>query len=216
MAGTGPALARTERITSGEATTALKVALDKGSRAAVGALGRRDGFFGDPRVRIPLPPSLERAESIMRRFGLGGHADELILAMNRAAEEAVASALELFVEAVRRMTVQDAKAILEGGDSAGTVYFRRSTEEGLRQRFLPIVRKATSRVGLARHYSAYAEKAVPFGLVKKEHANLDDYVTQKALDGLFLVLADEERRIREDPVSAGSAIVRRVFGGLGR
>lgn len=214
MAAAGKARAQLEQITSGEATTALKAALDKGSRAAVETLGRPDGFFGNPEVKIPLPDSLERAERIMRRFGLGGQADELILAINRAAEAAVPQARELFVDAVRRMTVQDAKAILGGGDRAGTDYFRRSTEESLRQRFLPIVRKATSRVGLARHYNAYAQRAAPFGLVKKEHADLDDYVTQKALDGLFLVLADEERRIREDPVSAGSAIIRRVFGSL--
>jgi hypothetical protein len=112
------------------------------------------------------------------------------------------------------MTVQDAKGILQGGDAAATAYFRRTTEAQLRKRFLPIVKQATSKVGLARQYNAYAERGVAFGLVKKEHANLDDYVTQKALDGLFLALAEEEKKIRKDPVAAGTSIIRKVFGAL--
>lgn len=208
------ALAQLEGITSREATGALKAALEKGSQAAVASLGRTDGFFGNPQVRIPLPDSLQRAERAMRRFGMGRHADELILTMNRAAEAAVPEARQLFVDAVRKMSVQDAKGILQGGDTAGTAYFRRSTEGELRRRFLPIVKQATARVGLAQQYNAYAERGVAFGLVKKEHANLDDYVTQKALDGLFLVVAEEERQIRKDPVGAGTAIIRKVFGAL--
>jgi hypothetical protein len=208
------ALAQLEGITSREAASALKAALEKGSQAAVAALGRTDGYFGNPRVRIPLPESLQRTERAMRRFGMGRYADELILAMNRAAESAVPEARALFVDAVRRMSVQDAKDILQGGDTAGTAYFRRSTEAQLRKRFRPIVQRATARVGLARQYNAYAERGVAFGLVKKEQANLDDYVTQKALDGLFLMVAEEEKQIRKDPVGAGTAIIRKVFGAL--
>jgi hypothetical protein len=209
-----PALAQLEGITSREAAAALKAALEKGSQAAVASLGRTDGFFGNPRVKIPLPESLQRAERAMRRFGMGRHADELILTMNRAAEAAVPEARQLFVDSVRKMTVQDAKGILQGGDTAGTAYFRRTTETQLRKRFLPIVRQATAKVGLAQQYNAYAERGVAFGLVKKEHANLDAYVTQKALDGLFLVVAEEEKKIRKDPVGAGTAIIRKVFGAL--
>jgi hypothetical protein len=208
------ALAQLEGITSRDAASALKAALEKGSRAAVAALGRTDGYFGNPRVKIPLPDSLQRAERAMRRFGAERYADELILAMNRAAESAVPEARALFVDAVRKMSVRDAKDILQGGDTAGTAYFRRSTEAQLRKRFLPIVQRATARVGLARQYNAYAERGVAFGLVKKEQANLDDYVTQKALDGLFLMVAEEEKQIRKDPVGAGTAIIRKVFGAL--
>lgn len=214
MTWVNPALAQLDRISSGEAAAGLKSALEKGSQAAVAALGRTDGFLGNPQVRIPLPESLQRAERMMRRFGMSRYADELIVAMNRAAEAAVPEARQLFLGAVRRMSVQDAKGILQGGETAGTDYFRRSTQAELRARFLPIVRRATARVGLARHYNAYAEKGVAFGLVKKEHANLDDYVTGKALDGLFLVLAEEERKIRKDPLGAGTAIIRKVFGAL--
>lgn len=209
-----PALAQLDRISSREASAALKAALENGSRAAVAALGRTDGFFGNPQVKIPLPDSLQRAERAMRRFGMGRHADELILTLNRAAEAAVPQAQQLFVDAVRRMSLQDAKGILQGGEGAATAYFRRGTEGELRKRFLPLVKQATAKVGLARQYNAYAARGVAFGLVRKEHANLDDYVTQKALDGLFVTLAGEEKKIRDDPVGSASGIIRKVFGAL--
>ena len=214
IACAAPAAAQLEQITSREASTALKGALEKGSLAAVASLGRTDGFFANPQVRIPLPDSLQRAEKLMRRFGMGRQADELILALNRAAEAAVPEAKQLFVDSVRKMTLQDAKGILQGGDTAGTEYFRRSTEAQLRKRFLPIVQKATDNVGLAQQYERYAETGVALGLVKKEDADLDGYVTQKALDGLFLMVAEEEKKIRKDPLGSGASIIRKVFGAL--
>ena len=214
MTFAGPALAQLDHITSQEAAAGLKAALEKGSQGAVATLGRNDGFLGNPQVRIPLPESLQRTEKLMRRFGMGRHADELILTLNRAAEAAVPEAKQLFVDAVRKMTVQDAKGILQGGETAGTEYFRRSTEGQLRKRFLPIVRQSTAKVGLAQQYNEYAAKGASLGLVKKEDANLDDYVTQKALDGLFVMVAEEEKKIRKDPIAAGSSIIRKVFGAL--
>ncbi|HLS84893.1 MAG TPA: DUF4197 domain-containing protein [Burkholderiales bacterium] len=210
-----PAMGQLERITAAEAASALKGALDQGARAAVASLGRADGYLGNPKVKIPLPSSLTKAESTLRRFGMGRYADELIVAMNRAAEAAVPEARQLFVDAVKKMTVQDAKGILTGGDTAGTEYFRRTTESELRARFLPIVRKATAKVRLAKKYNAYANHGVRWGLIEEEHADLDEYVTRKALDGLFLTVADEERKIRKDPLEAGSRIMRKVFGALG-
>lgn len=214
MAAAPPAAAQLEGITSREAVNALKAALDRGSRAAVEQLGRENGFFGDARVKIPLPESLRRVEKNMRRFGMAKHADELILTMNRAAEAAVPEAKQLFVDSVKKMTVQDAKGILTGGDTAGTAYFKRSTVDQLRTRFLPIVQQATARVGLAQKYNAYAGQGVRLGLVKAEDANLDDYVTQKALDGLYLMVAEEEKKIRKDPVGTASSLLKRVFGAL--
>jgi hypothetical protein len=208
------AAAQLEQITSREASSALKAALEKGSLAAVASLGRTDGFFGNPQVKIPLPDSLQRAEKLMRRFGMGRQADELILALNRAAEAAVPEAKQLFVDSVRRMTLQDAKGILTGGPTSGTDYFRRTTSDPLRARFLPIVKKATAKVKLAETYNQYAQKGVQFGLVKQDQANLDDYVTQKALDGLYTMVAEEEKKIRQNPVQAGSDIIRKVFGAL--
>jgi hypothetical protein len=214
MMWVNPAAAQLDRITSTEATSGLKAALEKGSLAAVSLLGRSDGFFGNPQVKIPLPDSLRSAEKLMRTFGMAKYADELILTMNRAAEAAVPEAKKLFVDAVRKMSVQDAKGVLTGGDTAGTEYFKRATAEQLRARFLPIVRKATKKVKLAEKYNEYAEKGVAFGLVSKQDANLDAYVTQKALDGLFFMVAEEEKKIRKDPVGAGTSIIKKVFGAL--
>lgn len=214
MAWLAPAMGQLERITEKEAVSGLKAALEKGSQAAVTALGRADGFLGNPKVKIPLPESLTRAESLMRRVGMGKYADELIVAMNRAAEEAVPEAKQLFIDSVRKMTVQDAKGILTGGDTAGTGYFRRATEAQLHQRFLPIVSRATARVGVAEKYETYAGKAARVGLVKKEDADLDEYVTKKALDALYLTVAEEEKQIRKDPVGTGTSIIKKVFGAL--
>ncbi len=210
-----PAWAQLENISNRDAINALKTALSQGSRAAVAQLGRENGFLGDARVKIPLPEGLRRAEKNMRRFGMSRYADELIVTLNRAAEAAVPEAQALFVDAVRQMSVQDAKGILTGGDTAGTEYFRRTTAEALGERFLPIVRRSTERVGLAQKYNQYAAKGVRVGLVEAEDANLDDYVTRKALDGLFFMVAEEEKKIRKDPVGAASSLIRRVFGALG-
>ncbi len=209
-----PALAQLERITNQEAIAGLKAALEKGSQAAVAQLGRTDGFFGNPQVKIPLPESAARAERTLRRLGMGKYADELILTMNRAAETAVPEARQLFVDSVRKMSVQDAKGILSGGDTAATDYFKRTTREPLHGRFLPIVKNATEKVNLAHKYNQFAEKGVAVGLVKKEDADLDEYVTQKALDGLYFMVAEEEKKIRKDPAAAGTAIIRKVFGTL--
>jgi len=209
-----PAWAQLERITNTEATKGLRTALEKGAQVAVDNLGRADGFFGNDKVKIPLPESLQTAERMLRNFGMGKYADELVLTMNRAAEAAVPEAKKLLVDAVKKMSVQDAKGILAGGESAGTEYFKRTTSDPLRARFLPIVKKATAKVGLAQKYNAYAEKGARFGLVDKEAANIDRYVTQKALDGLFLMIAEEEKKIRQDPVGTASNILKKVFGAL--
>lgn len=194
--------------------SALRTALDRGARAAVEQLGRENGFYGDARVKIPLPESLARAERTLRRLGMGRYADELVLAMNRAAEAAVPEARQLLVDAVKKMTVQDAKAILTGGETAGTEYFRRATAAQLQKRFLPIVRKSTARVGVAQTYNRYAQQGAALGLIREEQADLDAYVTQKALDGLFFMVGEEEKKIRQNPVQAGSDIIRKVFGAL--
>ena len=210
----GLALAQLDKLTNKDAVAGLKAALEKGSGVAVSALGRTDGFFGNPQVKIPLPESLKTVDKLMRGVGMGKYSDELILTMNRAAEAAVPEAKALFVQAVKNMSVQDAKGILTGGDTAGTEYFKRATSDQLRAKFLPIVKNATQKVALAQKYNEYAEKGAKLGLVKKDAANLDGYVTQKALDGLFFMVAEEEKKIRANPVQAGSDILRKVFGAL--
>jgi len=214
MGWAGETPAQLENITNREAVSALKTALEKGARAAVEQLGREDGFYGDARVKIPLPDALKRTERTLRRFGMGSYADELVLTMNRAAEAAVPEAKQLFVDSVKKMSVQDAKGILTGGQDSATQYFKRTTSDQLRKRFLPIVKKSTAKVGLAQKYNQYAEQGAAFGLVKHEQANLDDYVTQKALDGLYFMVAEEEKKIRKDPVGTASTILKKVFGAL--
>jgi uncharacterized protein DUF4197 len=209
-----PAVAQLDRLTQREALAGLRAALERGSNAAVAALGRADGFLGNPQVKIPLPESLERAEKLARRLGFSNEVDELVVAMNRAAEAAVPEARKLLIDSVKKMTVQDAKGILTGGETAGTAYFKRVANSRLHDRFLPIVKTATDRVGVAQRYREFAGPAAAFGLIKTEHADLDEYVTQKALDGLYFMLGEEEKKIRNDPVGTGSAILRRVFGAL--
>jgi hypothetical protein len=198
-------------ISNSEAATGLKQALTDGSAAAVAQLGAQNGFFGNAKVKIPLPPALQRVESALRLAGMRQHADDLVLAMNRAAEAAVPEAKALLVDSVKRMTLQDAKGILTGGETAATDYFRRTTETQLAQRFLPIVKKHTDRVGLAEQYNSLAGQVAQLGFMKKDEATIEGYVTHKALDGLYLMIAEQEKAFRRNPLGAASDIVKRVF-----
>lgn len=203
-------------LSNRDAVAGLKEALAKGSQAAVQKLGVEDGFLGNERVKIPLPDSLARVERLMRGVGMGRYADELVTRMNRAAEAAVPEARALLVNSIKQMSVQDAKGILSGGDDAATQYFKRTTSGPLAQKFLPIVKKAMERVKLAEKYNEFAERGSRFGLIGKEDANLENYITRKALDGLYFVIAEEEKKIRQDPVGAASDIIKKVFGALKR
>ena len=201
-------------ITNKDAVSGLRQALTDGAAAAVGKLGVENGFFGNTRVKIPLPDSLQKVEGLMRAMGMKRQADELELAMNRAAETAVAEATPLLVDAVKQMSVQDAKGILTGGETSATDYFRRTTADALGRKFLPVVKKATAKVGLAEKYNSIAGKGAQLGLVNADQATIEQYVTKKSLDGLYTIIADEEKALRQDPVGAASSIVQKVFGAL--
>jgi hypothetical protein len=201
-------------LSSQDANGGLKDALIQASGAAVGKLSAVDGFLKNPKVKIPLPDSLKKVEKGLRMFGMGKQADELVTRMNRAAEAAVPEAKVLLVDAVKQMTVADAKSILTGGDDAATQYFRKTTSKPLADKFLPIVQKATENVQLAQQYNKVAETGAQFGLVKKDQTNLEQYVTQKALDGLYLMMAEEEKSIRKDPLGASTSLIKKVFGAL--
>ena len=203
-------------LSNQDAVKGMKAALVQGADRAVSQLGTANGFLGNAKVKIPLPDSLRQAERVMRMVGMGAQADQLVTSMNRAAEMAVTEAKPLLVDAVRKMSVQDAKGILTGGDDAATQYFRRTTSTALTQKFLPIVKQMTARVNLAQLYNQYAGQAAAFGVMDAKDANIDDYVTRKALDGLFLVIAEQERAIRKDPVGSASTIVQKVFGAIGK
>jgi hypothetical protein len=201
-------------LSGAEASSGLKAALGQGAQAAVTLLGRPDGFLGNPKVRISLPGHLDEAAKLMRKFGQGKRIDELVTTINRAAEAAVPMGKDLLVGAVQNMTVTDAKNILTGGETSVTAFFAEKTRLPLGERFLPVVTQATEKVGLTQQYNAFAGKAANFGLVRKEDANLAQYVTGKTLDGLYLMIGEEEKKIRQDPAGAGSAIVKKVFGAL--
>ena len=173
-----------------------------------------NGFLDNPKVKIPLPESIRRVESGLRMIGMGRQADELVTSMNRAAEMAVREATPLLVSSVKSMSVSDAKGILSGDDDAATQYFKRTTSAQLAQRFLPIVKQSTAKVQLAQQYNQLAGYAAQFGLVHKADANIDEYVTRKALDGLYLVIAEQERAIRRDPMGAATSVAKKVFGAL--
>jgi len=199
-------------LTDGEASEGLKAALEKGALMAVSLLGRKDGFLANEKVRIPLPGFLADAAKLLKTFGQGKRVDELVTSMNRAAETAVPMAKDLLVGAVKSMSVTDAKKILTGGDTSVTDFFAGKTREPLGVQFLPVVTRATQQVDLASKYNRVASKAADFGLVKKEDAKIENYVTAKTLDGLYLIIGEEEKKIRRDPVGTGSAILKKVFG----
>jgi len=201
-------------LTNQDAARGIKGALDKGVASAIAKLGAPGGFLDNPKVKIPLPPALDEVAKVMRMMGRGKDADELVVAMNKAAEQAVPEAKELLADAVKTMSLDDAKRILMGGDNSVTQFFRAKTEAPLAVKFLPIVKQATDRVGLAKKYDEVAGQGAKIGLIKGDAVNIDQYVTHKALDGLYLMIGEEERVIRQNPAAAGSAIVSKVFSAL--
>jgi Protein of unknown function (DUF4197) len=199
-------------LTSQEAGSGLKAALERGSVAAVGKLAKDGGFLNNDKVRIPLPKVLEQARPILQMTGQGKKLEELELAMNRAAESAVPLAKPLLLKAVKSMTITDAKNILTGGDTSVTNFFREKTGEPLSQQFLPIVKGVTDRSGLAGKYNKVIGQVGKVTTVPPEQATVEGYVTRRALDGLFYMIAEEEKAIRQDPVGTGSKIIGKVFG----
>jgi hypothetical protein len=199
-------------LSNADAGSGLKDALTQGSAVAISKLGAENGFLGNDKVRIPLPDAIKRVEGMLRMLGMQNQAEELVVAMNRAAEQAVPLAKPLLVNAVKNMSWQDAKGILAGNDTAATEYFRRTTSDQLTEKFLPIVTKATAKVGLAEKYNEIAGKGAKLGLVDAKQARIETYVTQKTLDGLFVMMAEQEKAIRADPIGAATAMARKVFG----
>ena len=212
---TASATSGVNSLTNSEASGGLKEALTQGIGKAVASLGATDGFLGNKDVKIPLPNSLKKIEKGMKFMGMGKQSDELILKMNRAAEAAVPEAKTLLIDSVKKMSLADAKAILTGPQDAATQYFKKTTAAQMGEKFLPIVTKATANVQLADSYNKYAEMGSKFGVVKKEDANINQYVTKKALDGVYYMVAQEEAAIRKDPLGQASSLLKKVFGSIG-
>lgn len=195
-----------------DAASGIRAALERGAVAAVGLLGQQDGFLGNPKVRIELPGSLKDAARLLKLIGQQHRVDELVTAMNRAAEAAVPEAKAMLIAAVKSIGVGDARRIISGGEDSVTTFFASKTRVPLGEKFLPIVERETARVDLAARYNAVAGKAAGMGLVKGDDANIERYVTRKTLDGLYFMIGEEEKKIRRDPIGTGSALLARVFG----
>ena len=195
-----------------DAASGLRVALERGVEFAVALLGKTNGFLDNPKVRIPLPGYLSQAAQALKLIGQQKRVDELVLAMNRAAEAAVPEGKAILMNAVKDMSVEDAKRIVTGGDTSVTDFFAAKTRQPLALKFLPIVTRETEKVSLADKFNAVAGQAAKLGLLKGDDANIQRYVTGKALDGLYLMIGEEERKIRKDPVGTGSALLAKVFG----
>lgn len=208
--GTGSSMAA---LSNDEMIAGLKEALGQGTRYAVDQLGTDGGFLDNARVRIPMPKSLAWVEKSLRALRQDRLADEFVASMNHAAERAVPEAAAIFGDAIKRMSLEDARGILSGPDDAATQYFRRTTSEALTTKMRPIVEEATARTGVTASYKNMMAKAGGLsGLLSGDATDLDGYVTDRTLDGLFLMVAEEEKRIRENPLARSTDLLKKVFG----
>ena len=205
------AQARAAGLSESDAVAGVRVALERGAMAALALLGKTDGFLANALVRIPLPGYLHEAAKLLRAAGQGKKLDELVLAMNRAAETAVPVAKPLLVQAVKAASVEDALKVVRGGSTSVTDFFAAKTRSSLGASFLPIVTEATKRVSLAERYNAVAGKAAGLGLVKGDDIQIERYVTARALSGIYFMIGEEEKKIRADPLKTGSALLQKVF-----
>lgn len=201
-------------LSQGDASGGLKDALTQGAQIAVKQLGVPGGFSNNPEVKIGLPGKLGKVADKLKMFGMGDQVTQLETSMNKAAETAVTQAQPILVNAVKNMSVTDAKGILSGGQDSATQYLNKSSREQIRAKFLPIVKAATDKVGVAQQYNALAGKAAAFGAVDAKSANVENYVTEQALDGLFKMIAKQEETIRENPAAAATSLAKKVFGAL--
>ncbi len=196
-----------------DASKGLKEALAKGTQTAVASLGKSDGYFGNQAVKILLPQSLQQLETPLRLAGQGKLVDDLVLAMNRAAEKAVPQAANILGDAVRAMTVQDAHSILSGPEDSATQYFRKSSGVKIGEMMQPIITKAMDSVGVAKAYNRLTANPLAASLAQSYGLDLNSYVGAKAQDGLFTLIAKEEKNIRENPAARTTDILKKVFGG---
>lgn len=201
-------------LTEKETSTGLKSAMEQGSVAAVGKLGVTNGFLNNEKVRIRLPGKFDKLRSVMQLTGQAKKLDELEVSMNHAAEAAVPLAKPLLINAVKSMTFTDAKNILTGGDTAVTDFFREKTSASLAVKFLPLVKGVTDKAKLAQSYNSVMSKAQSLGLASGQETTVEGYVTKRAAEGLYLMIAEEEKSIRRDPIGTGSKILGKVFGAL--
>lgn len=201
-----------EKLSSEEVGGGLKEALVKGVSKGSDMVSQVDGYLGNPAIKIPFPPEVQQVESKLRQIGMGSEVDKFVVALNRAAEDAAQEAKPIFVSAIKQMTIQDAWAILRGENDAATQYLNRTTSVQLYDSFNPVIQKSLEKVNATQLYSNLITAYNKIPLVKKVNPDLDAYATEKAVDGIFVMVAQEEKNIRENPGARTSDLMKKVFG----
>lgn len=205
-----------KKITGGAPSTeevaeGLKEALSNGASKGSDLVSKVDGYFKNAEIKIPFPPEVQQVETKLRQIGMGAKVDEFILALNRGAEDAATQAKPIFVSAIKQMTIQDAWSILKGDVDAATQYLKRTTTSQLTDTFKPIVRNSLDKVNATKYYTDLVTAYNRIPLVQKVNPNLDEYATEKAIGGLFIMVAKEEKNIRQNPGARTSALLKKVF-----
>jgi hypothetical protein len=199
-------------LTTAEVAEGLKEALVKGISTGSDLVSITDGYFKNPEIKIPFPPEVKKVEDAMRKIGLGSQVDKFVLTLNRGAEDAAKEAKPIFIAAIKSMTIQDAWSILRGEDNAATEYLKRTTSGLLKEKFKPVIQSSLNKVNATKYYSEIVSRYNQIPFVEKVNPNLDDYATDKAIEGLFVMIAKEEKSIRQDPVARTTELLKRVFG----
>jgi hypothetical protein len=212
MSEVNKALKTEQPLTTGEVAEGLKEALINGISNGSDLASQLDGYFKNPKIKIPFPPDVKKVEDKLRQIGLGSEVDKFILTLNRGAEDAAKEAKPIFISAIKQMTIQDAWGILKGTDNAATEYLRRTTSAQLREKFQPAMASSLSKVNATKYYSDIVTRYNKIPFVEKVNPDLNDYATTKAMDGLFMLIADEEKKIRENPLARTTELLKRVFG----
>lgn len=205
------ALGGQQPLTTAEVAEGLKEALIKGVSTGSDLVSQADGYFKNPEIKIPFPPDVKRVEDRLRQVGLGSEVDRFVMTLNRGAEEAAKEAKPIFVSAIKSMTIQDAWSILKGDKDAATQYLQRTTSAQLKEKFKPVIQNALSKVNATKYYGDLVNTYNKIPLVDKVNPDLDDYATDKAIEGLFVMIAKEEKNIRENPVARTTELLKKVF-----
>jgi hypothetical protein len=212
MGEVNKAIGKDTPLTTTEVANGLKEALVKGISNGSDMASQLDGYFKNPKIKIPFPPEVKKVEDKLRQIGLGGEVDKFVMTLNRGAEDAAKEAKPIFIAAIKQMTIQDAWAILRGSDNAATEYLKRTTSSLLYDKFKPVVQNSLNKVNATKYYGDIVTRYNKIPLVEKVNPDLTDYATNKAMDGLFLLIAEEEKKIRLDPVARTTELLKKVFG----
>lgn len=201
-----------QSVTTEEVASGLKEALTNGVSKGSDLASKLDGYYKNPEIKIPFPPEVQQVETKLRQIGMGAQVDKFVESLNRGAEDAAKEAKPIFVSAVKQMTIQDAWSILKGEQDAATQYLKKTTTGQLTEKFMPVVRASLEKVNATKYYADLVTAYNKIPLVQKVNPNLDQYATGKAIDGLFILVAKEEKNIRTNPLARTSDLLKKVFG----